>query len=255
MTGVRSGSVLDGMADRVVRAAKNPRRACGALFTRLQAQRWLGMEPPEFKRLADDLLFTGQIEGWRYRQDLCLLYLLAREIPGPGVTLEIGSFKGLATTALAYGVRHGGHQRVHTVDPHTGDRQDLEARGATVLSSEAAFRRSLEIAGITDDVTAYVMKSDDLAPQWARRPIRVLFVDGWHGYDAVAADLANFVPHLTADGVVLIDDYLNYGEVKAAVDDAAALLPRHVVRAGRMRLAYPGSLPEPVRRFLRITWG
>ncbi len=247
--------MLDGMADRLARAARNPRRAGGAVFTRLQAQRWLGLEPPEFKALARDLLCTGQIEGWRYRQDLCLLYLLAREIPGPGVTLEIGSFKGLATTALAYGVRHGGHERVHTVDPHTGDRQDLEAHGAAVGSSEAAFRRNLETAGIAAEVTAYVMKSDELAPDWPGLPIRVLFVDGWHGYDAVTADLANFVPHLTPDGVVLIDDYLNYDEVKAAVDDATGLLPTHVVRAGRMRLAYPGRLPEPVQRFLRIPWG
>src|SRR5262249_44166490 len=100
---------FEGVGDRLRRAARSPRRAGGAAFTRLQAQRWMGLEPPEFRTLARTLLCTGQIGGWRYRQDLCLLYLLGREIPGPGVTLEIGSFKGLATTALAYGVRHGSH--------------------------------------------------------------------------------------------------------------------------------------------------
>lgn len=241
--------------DRLVKAARSPRRATGAVVARLELQRRLGWEPPEFSRLARDVLCTGRIEGWRYRQDLLLLYLLARDVPGPGVTLEIGSYKGLATTALAYGARHGGKDPVHTVDPHTGDRQDLEARGGTVTSSEATFRRNIEDAGIGDEVVHYTMTSDELAERWGDRPIRLLFVDGWHGYDAVTADLRDFVPHLTTDGAVVVDDYLNYDDVRAAVDDAAAWLPPHQLRAGRMRVASTQPLPPLVARHLRIPWG
>src|SRR5688572_28106889 len=99
-----------------------PRSLRGAAFSRLQLQRRLGWEPREFTELAGRILLTGRIEGWSYRQDLVLLYLLARHVPGDGVVLEIGSYKGMSTIALAYGARHGGHELVHTVDPHTGDR-------------------------------------------------------------------------------------------------------------------------------------
>ncbi|MFN2607213.1 MAG: class I SAM-dependent methyltransferase [Acidimicrobiales bacterium] len=240
---------------RRLRTLRHPRRAASAVLTRAQAQRILGFEPPEFRRLAREVLYTGRIDGWRYRQDLALLYLLARDVPGPGVTVEVGSFKGLATVALATGVRHGGHEPVHTVDPHTGDRQDLEARGLEALPSEQEFRRNIREAGVDHLVTGYTMTSDELAACWPGHPVRVLFIDGWHGYDAVASDIRNWVPLLTADGVVVVDDYRNYDEVRAAVDDAGDVLPPHRRPAGRMRLAHRAPLPPQVERFLHIPWG
>jgi hypothetical protein len=55
--------------------------------------------------------------------------------------------------------------------------------------------------------------------------------------------------------VVVIDDYANYDEVRAAVDDAADVLPPQRRRAGRMRLAHGSPLPPDVARFLRVPWG
>ena len=241
--------------DRLRRAVRDPRRALGAVNTRFQWQRWLRWEPEGFRRLAKEHLFAGTLEGWRYRQDLALLYQLASLVPGPGVTLEIGTFKGLATTALAYGVREGGHAPLHTVDPHTGDRQDLEHKGVEELSSMEGFRRAMEVTGLTDEVVAYTMTSDELATRWDAGSIRVLFIDGWHSYDAVRSDIANWVPLLDPTGVVVIDDYLNYEDVRRAVQDASGELPAHARRAGRMWLASHQPLPPEVERFLRIPWG
>jgi predicted O-methyltransferase YrrM len=224
----------------------------GAFNTRLQWQRWLGWEPSEFRQAWDAL---EAIEGWRYRQDLVLLYLLARDLAGPGVTLEIGSYKGLGTAALAYGAREGGHEDVHTVDPHTGDRQALETAGVERLASQEDFHRNIAEAGIADIVVAYAVTSEELAARWTGTPIRFLFVDGWHSYDAVRSDLLNWVPLVTASGAVLVDDYANYPEVAQAVDDSSDLLPPRQVRAGRMHLSSSNPLPPAVQRFLRIPWG
>jgi MMP 1-O-methyltransferase len=228
-----------------------PRSRCGALISRLQLQRRLGWEPPEFRRAWEVL---RGIEGWRYRQDLAVLYLLARELEDPGVTVEIGSYKGLATTALAFGVRHGRHDRVHTVDPHTGDRQALEAAGLDQLSSKEDFERNVALAGIDDVVVAYTATSDELAAGWDGTQVRLLFVDGWHSYDAVSSDLHNWAPLVTAHGAVLVDDYYNYPGVAQAVDDAADVLPPRRMRAGRMYLACH-VLPSIVAQYLRIPWG
>jgi len=250
---VRSAPMLDAARRRVRQAARDPGWALRAANTRMQWQRWLGWEPPEFRALARDVL--SDIEGWRFRQDLALLYLLARDVPGPGVTVEIGSFKGLASTALAFGVRHGDHEPVHTVDPHTGDRQDLEAKGAAELPSADAFRHNIDRAGVANEVVSYTMTSDALAAQWSAGAVRVLFVDGWHSYDAVSSDLRNWAPLLTPDGVVLIDDYANYPDVRRAVQDNAGLLPAQQRPAGRMWLAHARPLSQPLQRFLRIPWG
>jgi predicted O-methyltransferase YrrM len=224
----------------------------GALNTKLQWQRRLGWEPKEFKRLAPTL---SRIEGWRYRQDLVLLYLLARDLPPGGVILEIGSYKGLATTTLAFGARDGGHEGVHTVDPHTGDLQALKAAGAELLPSEDDFKRNLARSGVADHVVSYTMTSDELATRWEDRPIRLLFIDGWHSYDGAGSDIHNWAPLVVPSGVVVVDDYHNYPEVERAVEDAADLLPARRARAGRMHLASQDPLPSSVERYLRIPWG
>jgi predicted O-methyltransferase YrrM len=223
-----------------------------ALLTRLQLQRVLRWEPTGFRKIWPTL---EAIEGWRYRQDLVVLYLLARELSAAGLTLEIGSYKGLGTVALALGSRDGGHGTVHTVDPHTGDRQALEAAGAPLPSSEADLERNLAEAGVADSVVAHTALSDELFARWDGSPLRFLFVDGWHAYDAVTSDLRNWVPLLSLGGAVLVDDYDNYPEVAQATDDQRELLPPHRVRAGRMRLFHDRPLPPSVARYLRIPWG
>lgn len=229
-------------------------RRAGSAIARLDLHRLLRLEPPEFGDHHDQRL--RHIEGWRYRQDLALLYSLARDVPGNEAVLEIGSYRGLSTTALALGIRDRPTTTdLHAVDPHTGDRQDLEQSGLGLKPSEAEFRRNIDQAGVADLVTTHVMTSDELADRWDRPPLRVLFIDGWHSYDAVRSDIANFAPLVTASGVVLIDDHLNYEEVRRAVRDSAALLPPHEERAGRMWLGHGGSLPPAVWRLLKVPWG
>ena len=227
----------------------------GSAWTRFPAHRLLGREPAAFRDEVVPAITAGKIEGWRYRQDLVLLYLLARDVSAPGVVLEIGSFKGLATTTLAIGARSGGRPGVHTVDPHTGDRQDLERRGIDELSSEQQFRANLEAGGVADEVQSYTMTSDELSTQWDGGQIRLLFIDGWHSYEAVASDISNWAPRLAPGGVVVIDDDRNYDDVRAAIDDHAHLLPQHLRRAGRMRLAHSEPLTQEAERYLQIPWG
>lgn len=246
-------STCDHVGDDTVKLQRMVRMG-GSLLTRANVQRLAGREPTGFADHYESTLRS--IEGWRYRQDLALLYALARDVPGDETVLEIGSFKGLATTALALGVRDRPEATpVHTVDPHTGDKQDLEWSGLEVKPSEADFRQNIAAAGVADDVTAHVMTSDQLASEWDGSRIRVLFIDGWHGYEAVRSDIANWVPLLSDQGVVVIDDYLNYDDVRRAVDESDALAKLRLRRAGRMKLGHRSPLPEQPERLLTIPWG
>lgn len=235
-------------------AATRAIRLGSSVVTRANLHALLRREPRGFGRLHRDILRS--IEGWRYRQDLALLYLLARDVSGEEAILEIGSYRGLSTTALALGVgdRAAGGT-VHAVDPHTGDRQDLEQSGVAIKPSEEQFRANLADAGVDRYVTPHVMTSDTLASSWPGSPLRVLFIDGWHSYDAVRRDIENWAPLVTEAGVVLIDDYRNYDEVRQAVDDMANTLPPSGRRAGRMWLAHRAPLPSSVLRLLSIPWG
>jgi hypothetical protein len=92
------------------------------------------------------------------------------------------------------------------------------------------------IPGWFDDLAAVAAKG------WTE-PFQFLFVDGWHGYEAVLADGREWVPNLTDGGVVVFDD-AHLDEVRQAIAD--------LDREGTIHLwgqafgqAYAGRRPNP----------
>lgn len=161
------------------------------------------------------------IPGWFSEGSAAALFGVMRETP-PTTVVELGSYLGRSTVFFALTlqqVRPDG--RVVAVDPHTGDRQQLEGLTAERLPSFELFRQHCRAAGVEELVTPRVMPSLDAAADWSG-PIDLLYVDGWHSYDAVLADGRAWLPQLSADGVVVFDDYLAYEEVRSAVDRLAA---------------------------------
>jgi predicted O-methyltransferase YrrM len=148
------------------------------------------------------------------------MYALMRSQP-PRTIVEIGSYLGRSTVFFALAVRDtnpGG--RVVAIDPHTGDRQQLEALSAQRLPTFELFCRHCDAAGVSELVEAHVATSLEVATGWSQ-PIDLLYVDGWHSYEAVIADGEAWLPHLSSKGVVVFDDYGVYGEVRDAVHDLA----------------------------------
>ena len=107
------------------------------------------------------------------------------------------------------------------IDPHTGDRQQLEGLATDQLATFELFRQHCQAAGVWSSVEAHVAASLDVAAGWSE-PVDLLYVDGWHSYDAVTADGDAWLPHLSPRGVVVFDDYNAYDEVRRAVDELAS---------------------------------
>lgn len=194
------------------------------------------------------------IPGWFHEGSAGVLYGVMRE-QQPTTVVEIGSYLGRSTVFFALILRQLGIPgQVVAVDPHTGDRQQLEGLSADRLPSFELFQQHCRAAGVEDLVNPRVATSVVAAARWAG-PIDVLFVDGWHSYDAVISDGEAWLPHLSPDGVVVFDDYIAYAEVGQAVRDLAA--------AGRFHLwgsvfgqAIGGVAAEPgpaVRRALTLS--
>ena len=80
------------------------------------------------------------IPGWFHEGSASLFYSVIREAR-PTTVVEIGSYLGRSTVFLALALRQTGLQgRVVAVDPHTGDRQQLEGLSAQQLPSYELFR-------------------------------------------------------------------------------------------------------------------
>jgi SAM-dependent methyltransferase len=175
---------------------------------------------------------------WNHRPTARRLWRLAR-LPLPGTIVEIGSFLGNSTIYLA---KAGGE--VHAVDPHTPRSMTQLAAvvgpsapndsGSGLGDTSQAFVRNLERFGVRERVVYHRASSLEAAHHWDAGPVRLLYVDGMHTYDAVRADYEAWRPLLAAQHVVLFDDYL-WAEVQHAVDSLRAdrAAPFFYVRGGQ----------------------
>jgi predicted O-methyltransferase YrrM len=188
---------------------------------------------------------------WNQRPSARRLWQLAR-LARPGAIVEIGSFLGNSTIYL---VLAGGE--VHAVDPHTPQSMVQLQTDASAFASQSArrspdamepseiFLRNLERFGVRGQVVYHRAPSVEAAASWSAGPIRLLYIDGLHTYEAVIQDYRAWEPFLAEEHVVLFDDYL-WAEVQRAVDDLCAqATPRFFyVRGGQ---AVFSTTPLPTR--------
>lgn len=173
-------------------------------------------DDPEFEEATGEIL---HIPGWFSDTNAAAFWAVIKEQP-PTTVVEIGSYAGRSTVFLGQAMRRfsPSGSRLVAIDPHTGDRQQLEGAGLTTLSTLDLFRFHISAARLDDLLDIRVATSDAAATSWSG-DIDLLFVDGWHSYEAVRSDIANWTPHLTEHGLVCFDDYGTYDDVHRAVDD------------------------------------
>ncbi|MCA9170108.1 MAG: class I SAM-dependent methyltransferase [Planctomycetales bacterium] len=153
------------------------------------------------------------VNGWLSDREMEFLALAAACPTTAGDILEIGSFRGRSTIALAHAARladpkiAGHNTRLHAVDPMLDDDVLLDR---PISSGEARreFDDNLSRAGVSSDVTFHQAFSYELAPQWSQS-LRLLWIDGDHSYASTKQDYDLFVPHLADGGILAMHDVLS----------------------------------------------
>ncbi len=142
------------------------------------------------------------VDGWLSSRETEFLALLAACPTADGEILEIGSFRGRSTIALALAARlaPGRSSRLIAIDPLLDDDPLLSAPLATGRARETFFR-NLEQAGVSEDIEFHQAYSYEVVQRW-NRPLRLLWVDGDHSYRSTKQDFDLFSPFL-ADGAIL----------------------------------------------------
>lgn len=131
------------------------------------------------------------------------LYQAARKTSAKGVVVEIGSFLGKSTVALAKGA-----SKVYAIDPHLGGRViGKKFSGPTYPK----FLANLRLAGVRQKVVPIRKFSFEAIKNW-KRPIRLLFIDGNHSYAAVRRDILDWEPWVVPGGIIACHDALNPAE-------------------------------------------
>ena len=178
------------------------------------------------------------VQGWMSGVEGYALMLAAAHGPGTGEIVEIGSWMGKSTCWLAVGSKSVQREKVHAIDPFDGgpmlkEQPIIREQGTTYH----IFVDNLTSVGLFDYVEPIVATSQQVAQSWDK-PIRLLFIDGDHSYDAVKADFEMWSRFLVAEALIAFDDVTGgYEGAKRYYD---ALLQgdqryREIARVGKMK--------------------
>jgi predicted O-methyltransferase YrrM len=137
------------------------------------------------------------IRGYLTQAECAALHMLARNAYGD--ILEIGSYKGLSTAAMALA-----GQTVYAIDPFETD-QTEEYSDAIWHHNLDDFCENMRRVGVEHLARPIVGLSQDIAPKW-NKPVNMLFIDGSHTYEGALHDFEAFWPWLTRKGIIAIHD-------------------------------------------------
>lgn len=147
---------------------------------------------------------VASIDGWLSRREARLLYEFGKRVRAEGEVVEIGSWKGKSTVALAYGIKAGGHKRrIAAIDPHEGVVLPGQRKGK--ISTLADFRTNVRTASVADIIKPVVSSSAQAARSW-REPIAILFIDGIHDYQHAGEDYRLWSGCVSRHGVIAFHD-------------------------------------------------
>jgi predicted O-methyltransferase YrrM len=152
--------------------------------------------------LGDSLATVAALDGMVSDDEARCLFDLARTARD-GVIVEIGSYHGKSTVALALGSQMGADLPVYAIDPMM-PWSGLRGR-AFGPDDKAVLCRNLLLAGVTRQVWVVQLASLEAVAGW-RKPIALLFLDGDHSYKAVRGDVEAWSAHLQPDGHLVLDD-------------------------------------------------
>jgi predicted O-methyltransferase YrrM len=163
-----------------------------------------------------------QLAGMLTFAEVDCLYRLGQFDQQQGVIVEIGSWKGKSTVALARGAAKVHAEKIYAIDPH----RILPEEGY-FEDTEAAFLANIKQGGVEGQVVPMVMTSEQAARGW-NKPIRLLWIDGDHRYESAKLDFTLWEPHLVQGGILAMHDTIRKKGPKR-------VLWEHVFRSDRFQ--------------------
>jgi len=141
-----------------------------------------------------------QLPGMLTTHEVDCLYRLGQFSEQKGVIVEIGSWKGKSTVALALGAAKVNAEKIYAIDPHR-----IMPEEGYLEDTEADFLANIKQAGVENQIVPMVMTSEAAAQHWDK-PIRLLWIDGDHRYEPTKLDFSLWEPHLVEGGILAMHD-------------------------------------------------
>jgi hypothetical protein len=170
------------------------------------------------KQLEDVYPLPGMLT---YAEVDCL-YRLGQFNQRDGAIVEIGSWKGKSTIALALGAAKVHQEKIYAIDPHK-----ILPEENYFENTEAELFANIKQAGIDGQVVPLIMTSEEAARSW-NKPVRLLWIDGDHRYEPTKLDFTLWEPHLVEGGILAMHDTIRKKGPKR-------VLWEYIFRSGRFQ--------------------
>lgn len=138
------------------------------------------------------------VTGWLSDNEARWLNEQAAQI-SEGCIVEIGSFQGKSTIALALNAI----VPVYAIDPHHNHTDEIG--GKFGRQDVAQFYINIMRAKVETKIYPIHLSSFEIVKCW-KQPIGLIFIDGAHNYDMVKADVLGWLPHLSKGGILALHD-------------------------------------------------
>jgi hypothetical protein len=184
-------------------------------------------------------LFINKINpnnGWMSENCCFGLYTFSSLIDAPRCIVEIGSYEGRSTVAIALSPSNS---KVFAVDPHTGDRSEVD--NGIEVDTWVNFNHNIANSGVIDRIRPLRMKSVEASIRWnlsfssleTNGSIGLLFIDGWHSTEAVIEDFMSWEKY-TSDLCTIVFDDWGDAEVFAGILSVKEKLPPILGSVGKL---------------------
>jgi predicted O-methyltransferase YrrM len=140
------------------------------------------------------------VPGMLTHDEVDCLYRLGQMNHCGGVIVEIGSWQGKSTIALALGAVKAHREKIYAIDPHA-----VQPEEGYLEDTRSAFVANIKQASVDGQVIPMIMTSKEAARDW-RQPIRLLWIDGDHRYESVQQDFQLWEPFLLDGGIIALHD-------------------------------------------------
>lgn len=147
----------------------------------------------------------SEVEGWLTDAQAARLRARAAAVVSgdAGLVVEIGSFRGKSTIAMA-----SVGAEVVAIDPHLGSDRGPREIAADAERGDAdfdVFHANLRAAGVSGRVTHVRKRSEDAVGD-VPDGIPVLYIDGAHRFGPALADIRDFGAKVAPGGTMLVHD-------------------------------------------------
>jgi predicted O-methyltransferase YrrM len=169
-----------------------------------------------------DLQDVHTLPGMLTAAEVECLFKLGQFNDRAGVIVEIGSWKGKSTVALARGASRVHDEKIYAIDPH-----GVLPEEGYLQDTSAEFLDNIKRAGVEARVVPMIMTSEAAAQRWDK-PIRLLWIDGDHRYEPAKLDFTLWEPFLVEGGILAMHDTIRKNGPKR-------VLWENVFRSGRFQ--------------------